>query len=101
MVIFYPNTDCTDLWDIFRKAQQATQVSLTLVIEIYGILNICGQKDFIRQKELVGVAGFASEDVGDGFDDNLDIEEEAPIFDVPDVFLDALFHHPELGGFTS
>jgi hypothetical protein len=58
-------------------------------------------KDGYQRGCLVGVAGFASEDVSDGFDDNLDIEEEAPVFDVPDVFLDALFHHPEFGGFTS
>ena len=46
-------------------------------------------------KGLVGVAGFASEDVSDGLDDDLDIEEEAPVFDVPDILLDALFHHPK------
>ena len=52
-------------------------------------------------KGLVGVASFASKDVGDGFDDDLDIEEEAPVFYVPDIFLYAFFHHPEFGGFTS
>ena len=50
---------------------------------------------------LVGVAGFASEDVSDGFEDDLDVEKETPVFYVPDVFLDTFFHHPELRGFTS
>ena len=50
---------------------------------------------------LVGVAFLASKGIGDGFEDDLDVEEETPVFYVPDVFLDAFFHHPELGGFTS
>ena len=44
---------------------------------------------------LICVAFLASEDVGDGLDDNLEIKEETPVFYVPDVFLDAFFHHPE------
>ena len=36
------NTDSTDKRDFFRKAQQATQVSLTLVIEIPKVPKICG-----------------------------------------------------------
>ena len=43
---------------------------------------------------LVGVAFLASEGVGDGFEDDLDIEEETPVFYIPDVFLDTFFHHP-------
>ena len=44
---------------------------------------------------LIRVAFLASEDIGDGLDDNLEIEEETPVFYVPDVFLNAFFHHPE------
>ena len=51
--------------------------------------------------QLIRVAFLASEDVGDGFDDDLDVEEETPVFDVPDIFLYAFFHHPEFGSFTS
>ena len=43
---------------------------------------------------LVGVAFLASEGVGDGFKDNLDVEKETPVFYIPDVFLDTFFHHP-------
>ena len=52
-------------------------------------------------KGLVGVAFLASEDISDGLDDDLDVEEETPVLYIPDVLLDAFFHHPELGGFTS
>ena len=51
--------------------------------------------------QLICVAFLASEDIGDGFNDNLDIEEETPVFDVPNIFLDAFFQHPKFGGFTS
>ena len=51
--------------------------------------------------QLIRVAFLASEGVGDSFEDNLEVEEETPVFDVPDVFLDAFFHHPEFGSFTS
>ena len=51
--------------------------------------------------QLIRIAFLASEDVGDGFEDNLEVEEEAPVFYIPDVFLDAFFHHPEFGSFTS
>lgn len=50
---------------------------------------------------LVGIAFLASEGVGDGFEDDLDVEEETPVFYIPDVFLDTFFHHPQFGGFTS
>ena len=50
---------------------------------------------------LVCIAGFASEDVSDGLDDDLGVEEKTPVFYVPDVLLDAFFHHPEFRGFTS
>ena len=45
--------------------------------------------------QLIRVAFLASEGVGDSLEDNLEVEEEAPVFDVPDIFLYAFFHHPE------
>ena len=51
--------------------------------------------------QLIRVAFLASEGVGDSLEDNLEVEEETPVFYVPNVFLDALFHHPEFGSFTS
>ena len=51
--------------------------------------------------QLIRVAFLASEGVSDGFDYDLDVEEETPVFNIPDVFLDAFFHHPEFGSFTS
>lgn len=51
--------------------------------------------------QLIRVAFLASEGVGDGFEYDLEVEEEAPVLYIPDVFLDAFFHHPEFGSFTS
>ena len=40
-------------------------------------------------------------DLLDGFENDFDVEKEAPVLYIPDIFLDTFFHHPEFQGLTS
>ena len=49
-----------------------------------------------------GSVGFAvGYDEGDGgLENDFDVEPESPVFDIPNVFLDALLHFPNFLGFA-